>query len=155
MPRLRRLKRDLTYEELFPDSTSPWPKPDTESSTDEVVQSGSYSPESPRGWWSNENIIASLPDAKLRENYHRYKSLADACDQELRRRACAGIKVRAESRFDITIGRHVYHAVETPRRRAKALTKTTRGLTLSPEQMIQALQMLQQIKEAKRDTHST
>jgi hypothetical protein len=147
MPRLRHLRKELTYEELFSDG----PQRGDEADASESQQSGTQESPPLGGWWSNENVIASLPDAKLRETYHRYRALADACDQELKRRASQGIKVRGEARFDVKSGGRVYRSVETYHRvrgQTPARNKQ-RQSALTPEQLLQALQMLMKLKEAK------
>ena len=147
MPRIRHLKRELTYEELFPDSGQ---ESRDESDVDEVVQTGHSNADAlkqPQGWWSNENVIASLPDAKLREAYHRYKLLADSCLREITHRHAASVGTRGGEVGDLRVGsrrfKRLQHVVPT-----KASRKT--GLKLSPEQMLQALTLLTKLKEARK-----
>lgn len=164
MPRIRHLKRDLTYEELFPDSTSTWPKPSDEGDVGEVVQTGHTEVSDvsqPSGWWSNDNIISSMDDASLRAAYHRYKQLAEQCQQEITRRVVSGVKVKSRAVFDVSTGSRRFVVVEQPRRTsgvgrvAKNTRRRNATQVLAPEQMLKAIEMLIKLKEAKRDTHST
>jgi len=149
MPRIRYRRSDLTYEDLFPETPNR-PESDSESTADEVVQTGHTDLKQPSGWWSNESIIASMPDDELHKAADRYRSVLRLCMDEIARRHLQGNKVRGESRFDVKLGRRLFRACEpTGVRRSSIKTRLKKPTGLTPEQMLQALQMLTKLKEAK------
>jgi hypothetical protein len=110
------------------------------------------------GWWSDLNIIASLPDTKLRETIARYRSLLKSLECEMARRRTENISVRATSQFDVVYGMHRFIDVRRKTRAADAAynrkergpvspRRTAKQLELTPEQLVEALDLLRQIKK--------
>jgi len=108
--------------------------------TDERGRYEGYEQSSGQSWLANDVIIGSLPDNKLKTALARYRSLVRLCESELAARACAPRKpvanrrrVRAPSVYDASVAR-----------------KKARGqhqVTLTPMQMLKALEMLMKLKE--------
>jgi hypothetical protein len=140
MPRLRKVKDyDFVVQEVSEDPS-------------DTTDNNGTQPEQ-RGWWSNENIIASLPDAKLRETLNRHKLLWDLCQNEITRRHVQGIKVSGDQVFDIRAGRHLFRRVQpqastTVAKNVRA-SRRTKQTQLSAKQMLQALEMLMKMKDVK------
>lgn len=120
------------------------------------------------GWWSNARIIETIPDAKLRETYHRYRTLVTLCREELDRRKLLDIHVHASPAFNVSEGRYRYVPADTtygthkrpkraPTKRSDEVSKrsargvvgkpTRKQLTLTPEQISRALDMLVKLKQ--------
>ena len=106
-----------------------------------------YSADSGESWLSNAVVIGSLPDDKLKAALARYKSIVRLCEAEITARALAPKQpARSYNRRSNLDGHKVRQAAPTRQRRSKTQSSQ---LVMTPEQMLQALQMLNKLKEAK------
>ena len=148
MPRLRRIK---DYEIDF----SAFHQRDDEEGADETSPSGSEIIEqsaSPKGWWSNEAMVASMADAKLREALGYHRSMLATIQRELVQRSLEPRPTRRQGPLDYQSRRRTVVAEErqsgiTHKRRT---TRTKGGLKLPPDQMIKALEALCQLMNKKQ-----
>lgn len=148
MPRLRRIK---LYEPIIPDYVDDPEEPDDETSVGQVQNDGSV-PEQ-RGWWSDAAVIATFSDAKLVESADRYSRALALCNTEIARRRLTPTRVGLAQTSDIRAGGLRLHRLDvgadaqrqsyTSRRRTK--TQDNKA-ALTPQQMLQALQMLEQLR---------
>jgi hypothetical protein len=140
MPRLRKLK-DFSPLDFVQAGEEFDVQTQSQNSSD-----GSIPPE--HGWWSNEAVIASLPDTKLRETYNRYKLLAESCLREITRRHATPTGTRGSDGLDITIGHHRFKRMEPHQTRSVAKKNHNHNqISLTAKQMLQALEMLMKLKE--------
>jgi len=129
-------------------------------------------PTAQKGWWSNDAVIASLPDDKLSLAIERYRGILDICLAERLRRsqtptASASKRsfssTRSVSEFDITEGRRVWRRVPTgelkpasPQRRRSRGSGSRKASSMQSkltfEQTLEALKMLNDIVKKKDET---
>lgn len=105
-------------------------------------------------WLANDVIIGSLPDNKLRSALARYKAIVRLCEVELAARALAPRRSPRRDRGVSFVDRYAPNKLpkedyQPRQRRSKRSAK--QQLTLAPEQMLKALEMLLKLSKTTKD----
>jgi hypothetical protein len=152
MPRLRRLK-DYDWEpdeNDFPEITQLRSAAvfDEQSNEEDsgTRQYEGYEATTGESWLSNQSVIASIPDDKLRLYQQRYRALLRLLDAEiLARHTMAGASNHKRKPRTVSRGDAAYQSV-----RAAARTRLRRSAKQpSTEELIKMLEMLEALRNAK------
>lgn len=164
MPRLRYLKNfDVSFDPS--DFEEECENDDQGTGTDNTADNGQLqastlamadgdnepaTPTTGAGWWSNEQIIASIPDAKLHQTLLRYREMVKLLELECRVRSHVGSQepgnIGRLRRSRSNAGRWLVNSPQAKRQKKQAKGQQKQ---LSSEQLLKALQLLQQIMSKK------
>lgn len=106
----------------------------------------------PKGWWSRDNVISSIPDEKIRQILKNYKEAIVLLEQELLSRSI--VAGRPNEQYSNLLGRQsekAYYRLRKERKPSNGCNKYLRGLKLTRSQKSEILKtwtsLLQNYKE--------